>query len=156
MSRKKIIKLGIITSPGGHLYKTYQLKDWWDKYDRFWVTNRRVARKKNFLKGEKVYQGFFPENRNLTNFFKNLFFAWKLLRRERPNFLFSAGAGISPPFFVVGKLLGIKLIFLETFILIDRPTLSGKLIYPFADLFLVQNKKMLRNYPRAKFLGSIL
>lgn len=150
------IKIGIVTSPGGHLYKTCQLKPLWRKYDRFWVTDNNVASKMNFLKGERVHQGFFPENRNLANFFKNLVFAWKLLRRERPDFLFSMGAGIAPPFFFVGKLLGIRLIFMETFILIDRPTLSGKLTYPFVDLFLVQNKKMLKVYPSAKFLGSLL
>lgn len=156
MSEEKIIKLGIITSPGGHLYKTYQIKGWWENYDRFWVANRKVVRKMNLLKGEKVYQGYFPENRNLINFFQNLALAWKTLRREKPDFLFSMGAGIAPPFFLVGKLLGIKLIFLETFILIDRPTLSGRLVYPLVDLFLVQNKKMLKYYPKAKFFGPVI
>ena len=47
MSEEKNIKVGIITSPGGHLYKTYQIKDWWEKYDRFWVTNQGVAKKIN-------------------------------------------------------------------------------------------------------------
>ena len=149
-------KLGIITSPGGHLYKTYQLRSWWEKYDRFWVTNHQITRKMNLLRGEKVYQGFFPENRNLIHFIRNLNLAWKILRKERPDILFSTGAGIAPPFFLVAKLLGIKLIFMETFILIDRPTLSGKFIYPLSNLFLVQNKKMLHRYPKAIFLGSLL
>ena len=153
---RKQIKIGIIISPGGHLYKTYQLKDWWDKCDRFWVTNRRVAKKMSLLKREKVYQGYFPENRNFINFFKNLVLAGKILKIERPKFLFSMGAGIAPPFFLAAKFLGIKLIFMETFTLIDHPTLTGKMVYPFSDLFLVQNKKLLRYFPKGKFLGSTL
>lgn len=155
-SSPKKTKVCIISSPGGHLFKTLQLKDWWEGYDRFWVTDSEVLEKTNLLNKEKVYQGFFPENRNLVNFLRNLALAWRLLRKEKPDFLFSIGAGIAPPFFFVGKLLGIKLIFMETFILTNHPTLSGRLIYPLSALFLVQNKKMLESYPKAKYLGSLL
>ena len=32
------LKIGLITSRGGHLFQVYQLKKWWSKYDRFWIT----------------------------------------------------------------------------------------------------------------------
>jgi len=146
---QKTIKIGIISSAGGHLTKILLLKKWWGKYDRFWVTNKNIIG--NVLKNEMVYQGYFPENRNIWNFVRNAFLALKILKREKPNVLFSTGAGIAPPFFFVGKLMNAKLIFMETFIFIAKPTLSGKIIYPLADVFIIQNKKLQRIFPKAVF-----
>jgi len=149
------MKIGLISSSGGHLFKTLQLKPWWSQHQRFWVTSQS-AKQYQLPPQEKVYLGHFPENRHLTNFFRNFLLAWKILLKERPQVLFSTGAGIAPPFFLVAKILGIKLIFLETFILINHPTLSGKLVYPLSNLFLVQNQPMLTHYPRAKYFGQTL
>lgn len=148
-------KICVVSSSGGHLYKTYQLKPWWKNYDRYWVTKDDKFTN-NLLKGEKVYYASFPENRNLKNAIKNFFLAFKILKKERPSLVFSMGAGIAPPFIAVAKLLKIKTIFIETFILIPKQTLSGKLIYPIVDLFLVQNKKLLKSYPKAKYWGKTL
>ncbi|MBU1130497.1 UDP-N-acetylglucosamine--LPS N-acetylglucosamine transferase [Patescibacteria group bacterium] len=148
-------KICLVTSPGGHLYKTFLLKPWWSKYKRFWVTSKN-EKHFNFLKNEKIYYGYFPENRNIVNFLKNLILALKILKKEKPNIIFSTGAGIAPPFFLIAKIFGIKSIFLETFILSNQTTLSGKIIHFFSDLFLVQNRNLLKKYPKAKFAGSIL
>ncbi|OGY16052.1 MAG: UDP-N-acetylglucosamine--LPS N-acetylglucosamine transferase [Candidatus Chisholmbacteria bacterium RIFCSPHIGHO2_01_FULL_49_18] len=152
MSKKKIC---LVTSSGGHLFKVYCLKQWWVSYERFWVT-RRDQFSLSILKGEKTYFAFFPENRNFINFVRNLFFAYSLLRKEKPDIVFSTGAGIAPPFMIIAKLLNIKTIFLETFILIPKATISGRLLYPIVDLFLVQNKNLLKTYPKAQYWGSVL
>jgi len=154
-SSNKNIKICIVSSSGGHLFKIMQLKSWWKKYNRFWVVKNDFFTK-NILNKEKKYYGFFPENRNIINFFKNLFLAYKILYQEKPNILFSMGAGIAPPFFLIAKIFGIKTIFIETFILIPKPTLSGKIIYRIAAHFLVQNKQLLSTYPHANYLGKCL
>jgi beta-1,4-N-acetylglucosaminyltransferase len=155
MSKYSKTKLCLVCSPGGHLYKTFMLKEWWEKYPHFWVTDP-LTKKLEFPQNEKVYYGHFPVSRHPINFIKNLFLAYKLLRKEKPNLIFSTGAGIAPPFFIIGKLMGIKLVFMETFIFSPEPTLSGKLIYPFADHFVIQNKKLKNIYPRAKYWGKVL
>ncbi|MEO8581494.1 MAG: PssD/Cps14F family polysaccharide biosynthesis glycosyltransferase [Patescibacteria group bacterium] len=149
------MKILIVTSSGGHLFKTFQLKPWWSKYERVWVTKKDEF-SESILNGEKIIPGNFPEQRNILNFFKNLFFALKLLRTEKPDLIFSMGAGIAPPFFLVAKLYKIKTVFIETFISISQSTISGKMIYPLADLFLVQNKKLLHVYKKSLYLGPIL
>ena len=83
---KSKIKIGLVTSPGGHLTKTLMLKNWWSRYDRFWVTGSPV-KSLNLLKDDKVYFGHFPENRHLLNFLKNLLLAWRVLTKEKPNLL---------------------------------------------------------------------
>lgn len=145
------MKLCLISSPGGHLTKMIKLRPWWGKHDRFWVTHRNSGQADSISK-EKVIAGCFPENRNLINFVKNLFLALKVIMEEKPTALVSMGAGIAVPFFIIGKLFRLKTIFIETLILVPRPTLTGKLVYPISDIFIVQNKELQTFYPRAKLM----
>lgn len=148
------MKIGLVGSSGGHLTHLYMLKPTWEKYDRFWVTfDKEDAR--SMLKGENVYPCYFPTNRNLKNLIKNTFLALKVLRKEKPDVLISSGAAVAVPFFYLGKLMGVKLIYIEVFDRIDSPTMTGKLVYPITDKFIVQWEEMKKVYPKAINLGSI-
>lgn len=151
----KRLKILIPVSPGGHLYKIDRLKKWWSKHDRIWVT-RTDDSTLGFLKNEIIFEGNFPENRNVANFMKNLILAFKLILKENPDIIFSTGAGIAPPFFFVGKLFGKKLVYVESLIMVDHSSLTGKMIYPIADLFFVQNSIQKKYYPKAIYCGSVL
>ena len=48
-----------------------------------------------------------------------------------------------------------KTIYLEVFDRIDNPTITGKMVYPVADKFIVQWEEMKAVYPKAVNLGSI-
>jgi beta-1,4-N-acetylglucosaminyltransferase len=148
-------KIGIITSRGGHLFQMYRLKPWWEKYDHFWVTlpGEDVS---SLLNKERIYYGCYPESRNIGNAVKNFFLARRILLSERPTMLISCGAGIAPPFFYVGKLLGISLVFIETYDYIVYPTISGKLIQPIVDYMLIQNVPQKKFYKKAIFRGATL
>lgn len=116
---KKQIKIGLITSKGGHLFQINQLGPFWNKYDRFWVTDQGLDTS-HFLKNERVYFGFFPDSRNIINAVRNLFLAIKILIAEKPNILLSGGAGIAVPFFIIGKLFfKTKLVLLSLMILLN-------------------------------------
>ena len=121
----------------------------------FWVTFNKPDTK-DFLKKEKVYYGYFPENRNLINAFRNLFLAIRILQKEKPDIIFSTGAGIAPPFFLIGKILGIKLVYLETASYIGIPTLTGKMVHALCDVFLVQHESSKRFYPKAEIHGGLV
>lgn len=152
---KNKTKLCLVCSSGGHFYQMYQLQDWWGKQERFWVTFDKPDKKES-LRKERVYFGFFPENRNLLNAIKNLALAFRVLLKERPNIIFSTGAGIAPPFFLVGKLMGINLIYLETASYIGIPTLTGRMVHTLADTFLVQHKSSLKFFSKAEFHGGLI
>jgi hypothetical protein len=51
--------------------------------------------------------------------------------------------------------MGKKLIYIEVFDRIDKSTLTGRLVYPIADKFIVQWDEMKKVYPKAINLGSI-
>lgn len=48
-----------------------------------------------------------------------------------------------------------KVIYIESFAKINSPTLTGRVMYKFADIFYVQWPEMLKVYPKAKYIGGI-
>ncbi len=148
------MKVCLVSSSGGHLTHLYMLKSFWESKERFWVTfDKEDAR--SLLKNEKMYPCYFPTNRSLKALFINTRLAWKLLREERPDLIVSSGAAVAVPFFYLGKFLGIKTIYIEVFDRINTPTMTGKIVYPVADRFIVEWEEMKQVYPKAVNLGSI-
>lgn len=148
------MKVCLVGSSGGHLTHLYMLKDFWKDKDRFWVTfDKEDAR--SILENEKVIPCYYPTNRNIKNLIKNTFLAIRVLLKEKPDLIISSGAAVAVPFFYIGKILGAKLIYIEVFDRIDKPTVTGKLVYPIADKFIVQWEEQRKVYPKAINLGSI-
>jgi UDP-N-acetylglucosamine:LPS N-acetylglucosamine transferase len=148
------MKICLVGSSGGHLAHLNMLKPLWKDEERFWVTfDKEDAR--SILKDEKMYSCHFPTNRNLKNLIKNTFLAIKVLKKEKPDVIISSGAAVAVPFFYIGKLFGAKTVYIEVFDRIDKPTITGKLVYPVTDKFIVQWEEMKKVYPKAINLGSI-
>ena len=90
MSDKKI-KVCLVGSSGGHLDHLYILKPFWEGKERFWATfDKEDARSQ--LKGETIYPVYFPSNRSIKALIINTHRAIKILRKERPDVIISAGA----------------------------------------------------------------
>lgn len=148
------MKVCLVGSSGGHLTHLYMLERFWRNKERIWVTfDKEDAR--SILKGEQVYNCYYPTNRNIKNLIKNTYIAFKVLRKEKPDLIISSGAAVAIPFFYLGKLFGSKLIYIEVFDRIDKPTVTGKIVYPIVDKFIVEWEEMKRVYPKAINLGSI-
>lgn len=148
------MKICLVGSSGGHLTHLYMLKPFWKDKERFWVTfDKEDAR--SILCDERMFSCCFPTNRNLKALFVNTKIAYKILKQERPDIIISSGAAVAVSFFYLGKLFGAKLVYIEVFDRIDKPTMTGKMVYPIADLFIVQWEEMKKVYPKAINLGSI-
>lgn len=148
------MKVCLVGSSGGHLTHLYMLKPFWKNKERFWVTfDKEDAR--SLLKDEKMYPCYYPTNRNIKNLIRNTVLAIKVLKKEKPDLIISSGAAVAVPFFYLGKLFGAKTVYIEVFDRIDKPTLTGKLVYPVADKIIVQWEEMKKVYPKAVNFGSI-
>ena len=148
------MKVCLVGSSGGHLTHLYMLKPFWQDKERFWVTfNKEDAN--SILEGEQVHHCYYPTNRSLKALLINTRLAWKVLRKERPDVIVSSGAAVAVPFFYLGKLFGMKTIYIEVFDRIDKPTMTGKMVYPVTDRFIVQWEEMKQVYKKAINLGSI-
>ncbi len=148
------MKICLVGSSGGHLTHLYMLKDFWKSRNRFWVTFDKTDAN-SILKDEKKYYCYYPTNRNIKNLIKNTFLAIKILVKEKPDLIISSGAAVAVPFFYIGKLMGAKTVYIEVFDRINKSTLTGKLVYPITDRFIVQWEEMKQVYPKAVNLGSI-
>lgn len=148
------MKICLVGSSGGHLTHLYLLKPFWKDKERFWVTFDKEDTR-SILGNETFYPCHYPTNRNLKNLIKNTVLAFNILRKERPYVIISSGAAVAVPFFYLGKLFGAKTVYIEVFDRIDAPTLTGKIVYPVTDKFIVQWEEMKKVYPKAINLGGI-
>jgi UDP-N-acetylglucosamine:LPS N-acetylglucosamine transferase len=149
------MKTVLVCSAGGHLLLLHQLRPWWERHDRLWVTFRQTDAE-SILAGERVAWAFHPTQRNIPNLLRNARLAWRVLRRERPAIVVSTGAGVALPFFLVARLLGIKTVYIEAYERIESPSLTGRLCYPLSNLFILQWDEQRRFYPRGEVVGALL
>ena len=149
------MKVMLVCSSGGHLSQLYQLRPWWNEHERTWVTFAD-AHAKSLLAAEQMTPAFSPTTRNIPNALRNLRLALRLIRAERPDVIVSDGAGVAFPFFVIGRLLGVHTVYLEVFDRISRRTMTGRLCYPLADLFLLQWPEQAALYPGGQVIGCLL
>lgn len=156
MSVGKKVKLCFAASSGGHYEQLLMLKPLMKKYESFVITEKTVY--KSGVQGIKTYfikqvnrkeKTFIP--RMLVNAVRSL----KIYRDEKPDVVICTGVLAMLPICLIAKIAGKKLIYIESFAKVTSPTLSGKLLYKFADQFYVQWPQMLDIYPRAIYLGGI-
>jgi oligosaccharide biosynthesis protein Alg14 len=149
------MRILLVSSSGGHLLQLHRLDGWWRKHERLWVTFD-TADAVSMLEGEDAVWAFRPTTRNLRNLARNTLLAWRVLRRFRPTIVVSTGAGVAVPFFVLARFRRIKTVYVEVYDRVDLPTLTGRLCYPFSDLFLLQWEEQQRFYPKGRLIGRLL
>ena len=146
------MKICVACSSGGHLTEILQIKEVFDKRNNFFITFKRKD-SEELAEKEEVYFVTDPK-RNPISLMINIFQSFNIFLKEKPDVVISTGAGVAVPICYIAKLFGKKIIFFESFCRIHGKSLSGKLIYPIADLFFVQWPEMKKLYPEAK-IGSV-
>jgi beta-1,4-N-acetylglucosaminyltransferase len=81
-----------------------------------------------------------------------LFYVLKL----RPQAVVSTGTHTAVVFAYLAKLLlRSKILYVETYANVKKANVSGKLIHPIADLYLVQWESLLPAYKKAQYVGKL-
>ena len=153
---KSDVKICLVSSSGGHFEQLLRLLPLLDKYSGYVVTedtgyeldlpNRLVYRVPSMDRTDKGI---------IRELVASLRAAWKILRAEKPDVIISTGALPALPTLMLGKILGSKVVYLESFAKVNAPNKAGRLVYHFADRFYVQWKPMLKFYPKAIYKGGI-
>jgi UDP-N-acetylglucosamine:LPS N-acetylglucosamine transferase len=76
-----------------------------------------------------------------------------ILFRSWPDIIISTGPGVAIPITFLGKILGKKIIFIESWSRVRTKSHAGKIIYRYADLFFVQWPEMKKIYPNSIYAG---
>ena len=131
-----------------------QLASVYEKYDHFYFTfSGGLANEVKKTTSIRAIPNIVRYNP--LSWIYGLFLSLYWVLKERPDVVISTGAGITVFFCVFAKLLGAKLIFLESMAKVEKPTLTARMLYPFSDLFLVQWPGLLDYFPRAQYLGRL-
>lgn len=154
-------KVMFISSTGGHLNELLMLKPLFKKYHFTLITentktNKNLKNKygkrnvKYLVYGTRKHMLTYPF-KLIINSFKSLYYFLKF----RPKFIITTGAHTAGPMCIIGALFRSKIIYIETFANSETKTVTGSIVYKFADLFVVQWESMLSLYENATYGGWI-
>lgn len=150
----------LICSSGGHLTQMLRLNKVLSDYNVTLITEKTEISK--FLKRSDVDKILYLPHGGREDVFKYLFkfplnIILSLYRylRYRPKIVISTGAHTALPTCYIAKLFGSRIIFIETFAKISTPSLTGRAVYPIADVFYIQWPDLKSYYPKAKYMGKL-
>ncbi|MFH0831808.1 MAG: PssD/Cps14F family polysaccharide biosynthesis glycosyltransferase [archaeon] len=163
MNKKKTLM--IILGGGGHTKQLLKLVKQLGKsfdYEYVLASDDSLSEKKIEIKGRvfRIYNPRNMEDRNLAKvilkFVPSAIQTLIMLFRSNAECIIAAGPAISLHTAWLGKFLfRKKVIFLESWSRVYIKSLAGRLTYSFADLFFVQWKNELKNYPKAVYAGRL-
>ena len=156
-------KVMFIASTGGHLNELLQLKSCFKNYDYSIVTEKT---KSNLILKDKykgrvhyiisgTYTTLYAKLTYLFKLFANCWISLYLMIKLKPDVVVTTGSHNVGPMCCLAKIFRKKVIFIETFANSTSPTKAGKIIYKFADVFIVQWENMLKFDPKAIYGGWI-
>lgn len=82
---------------------------------------------------------------------------FRIFLKNKPNLIFSTGSEIAVPAFFVGKyLFRARTIYMESLTRVHNLSMTGRLLYRIADVFLVQWKELIKKYNKAIYRGRLV
>lgn len=158
------VKLLVVLGEGGHTTELLKLVDLLsDRYDYHYV----ISRQDNLSASRIKYPGpVYTLNRprgKQTGKLGAIFYtilagiqSCRVLLRVRPAAIVSTGPAIAVPISIIGKLMDVRIIFVETGSRVRSLSLTGRIMYRWADLFFVQWPQLADNLPRAIYAGRLV
>lgn len=149
MSREEIC---VVSSSGGHLTEAFAATAEIEDRCVYISSNDEMAHMR--LKSHRAFY-LLNFHTNMALLLVNALQATVLVLRLRPKIVITTGAGMVVPFCLFSRLIGARLVFIETAACIDAPSRTGKILKPFASHVFVQWKELLEHYPEATHGGPL-
>lgn len=146
-------KICVVSSCGGHLTEVRCLLPVYGSLPHFYVLNDKALLPPDMA--GRTY--FIAHSERDWKLFLNFWEAFTILRKERPDVILSTGAGPVVPFAILGRLLfGTRVVFVETITRVNRPSLTGRIMYRLAHRFFYQWESLARYYRKGTYGGPLL
>ncbi len=157
MTKRNVL---FVASTGGHLNELLQLKGMFNRYNFNLITEKTKSNMylKDVYKNRVYYLTYGTKDHMFSYPFKLLYNAFKSLYlyiKIHPDYIVTTGVHTAGPICCIGKIFGSKIIYIETFANMRTKTVTGSLLYPIADKFIVQWESMKEIYPKATYGGWI-
>lgn len=162
-SASRRLRLCLAASGGGHVRQLLDLEPVWSKHDYFFITEETALgltlRKQHrtyfvphFAWGQVKFGSPF---RMLSRAFASFLRTARVMWRERPDVVISTGAGAVIFAVLWARLLGARVIVVESFARFEKPSLFGRLAAPFASDLVIQSAKLADKYPKARVFDPL-
>lgn len=142
-------RIALAASPGGHIDLLIALAGPGQAAERIWVLPPGARRDALAAAGERTspVRIFGSNPRALIG---NLRDAARSLRRVRPQVVVTSGAGVVVPYCMMARLLGARVIYMETMARVTSGSRAGRVLSRIAETTLVQWPESLQVYPGAR------
>ena len=149
------MKICLVASAGGHLNQLLQLADSWKNYDAFCVATSKLVREKLQRFG-RVYIVEECNRHNPLLLLKLLAYSTWIILRERPDVVISTGAAAGCIECFLGKIIGARVIWVDSITNVEKLSLSGSMVRYIADMFFVQWPELTKKYKHVQFAGTVI
>jgi hypothetical protein len=147
------MRICIVSSSGGHLTEVRMLRAAYARHPHFYVLNKQILLPPDMKDNTYII----THSERDMKVFLNLWEGFRILQRERPDVILSTGAGPVVPLAIVGRVFfHTRVIFVETITRIEKPSLTGRLMYWLAHDFFYQWPDLARYFPKAKYGGPLV
>lgn len=156
MEKKAKKRICLVASQGGHIEELWQLKVLRENYDYYLVVPKTAWTEK--LNCTKIFIKDMNRRNKITKVLSLMLMFLEqmiILIKNPTDVIITTGAAVAIPICIYGKLFGKKVIYIESMARVTSPSGTGKFLYKFADLFIVQWKELLKFYPKAVYGGVI-
>jgi hypothetical protein len=150
MSRR--LRVLLVSSSGGVLLDVLALRPWWQRHDTSWVA-MPAADTEVALAGQPVTWQLTPAG--WASMMPAVWRAWRLLRRDRPDLIISAGHALAVPYLLTARLRGVRTIWLETLTETGGPARSARVCARLAHTVLVQRASRLAAHRHGVLVGEL-
>lgn len=137
------------------LLRLLEHSDSWPAKPSIYLTTKQELVTKLEKRG-KTYMLGECNRRHPIETIKVLLRCFKIVVKEKPDVVITTGSMPIAMFCLCAKLFRKKVIWIDSIANIERFSMSGRLMYYFADLFLTQWQELAQEYPKAQFAGAIL
>jgi len=153
--RRKKLRVCLSASSGGHISQLLKLAQSWKGRETFFITTAEVVRA-NLKEYGKVYVVGECNRQHPLKLMAVLLKSAKVIVTEKPDVVISTGAAVGCMVCFLGKLLGAKVIWIDSITNVERLSLSGRIVRYIGDLFLVQWAELAEQYNNIEYVGAVI
>ena len=155
MNKRKRLRICLAASAGGHISQLLKLAESWNGCETFCVTTTQVVRNKLSKSGE-VYVVGECNRQHPMRVVAVLLRCGRIIFKERPDVIISTGAAAGCMLCFLSKIIGAKVVWIDSITNVERISLSGRMVRYIADLFLVQWPELAGRYKKVEFVGTVV
>ena len=151
------LRICLAASGGGHVRQILDLEDLWSEHDSFFVTEdtalgRSIAQTQETYFVPHVALGQAKSGKSLSMLrgaADSFNVSRKIVQKTRPDVILTTGAGSMSFLVIWGRLMGAKIILIDSFARFEKPSKFAKLMGPLAHLRVAQADAVAKHWKNA-------